>query len=273
MKVGILGPRGTYTEIAAKNHFGEDIEPVTYPLILEVAEAVEKEEIPIGVIPVESLREGSVGETLDALAWLDIQVKAEIVIQVTHNLLGKKNTNLKDIKQVLSHPQALAQCKNFLRDKLPSAELISLKSTAKAAEQVSKDEESFMAAIGSRDLADLYDLEIIETDIQSGKKDETRFFVIAKEDNYPTGDDKTSIVFFTQKDEPGILYRILKEFGQRGINLTKIESRPSKEVLGEYLFFIDFEGHRQDPDVREAIKRIKEKVATLKIIGSYPKVF
>ncbi len=273
MKVGILGPRGTYSEIAAKNYFKEEIEIVTYSLITEVAESVEKGEIPAGVVPVESLREGSVGETLDALAWLDVKIKAEIVIEVTHNLLGTKGSKIEDIRQVLSHPQALAQCRQFLRKKLPEAELISVKSTAKAAKQVSKVEKPFMAAIGSQDLADLYDLEIIEENIQIGKKDETRFLILGKEDSEPTGKDKTSIVFYTRKDEPGILYKILKEFGERKINLTRVESRPSKEALGDYLFFVDFEGHRKDNKIKQALEKIKPKVATLKIIGSYPKIF
>lgn len=273
MKVGILGPRGTYSEIAAKNYFKDEIEPVTFSLITEVAERVEEGEIPAGVVPVESLREGSVGETLDALAWLDVKIKAEIIIEVTHNLMGKKGTKIEDIKQVLSHPQALSQCRKFLRDILPDAELISVESTAKAAKQVSKTKKAFMAAIGSRDLAELYDLEILEENIQIGKKDETRFLILEKEDSAPTGKDKTSIVFYTKNDEPGILYKILKEFAERKINLTRVESRPSKEALGDYLFFVDFEGHRTDKKIKETLDEIEKKVATLKIIGSYPKIF
>lgn len=273
MKVGILGPRGTYSEIAARNHFGEKVDISPYPLITDVSEAVEKREVQFGVVPVESLREGSIGETLDALAWKDVKVNAEIVLKITHHLLGTEETEFDEIKQVLSHPQAIAQCREFLRRNLPDAELISVTSTAKAAKQISKDGKHYMAAIGSRGLADLYNLKIIEENIQGGKEDETRFFSLAKKDNEPTGEDKTSIVFYTKEDRPGILSEILQEFAKRDINLTKIESRPSKEALGDYLFFIDFEGHRKEPSVRKALEKIKPKVATLKIIGSYPKIY
>lgn len=273
MKVGILGPRGTYSEIAARTHFGDDIEPVPYSLITDVAEAVEREEIPVGIVPIESLREGSVGETLDALAWNDVKIQAEIVLKITHNLLGTKDSELGKIKQVLSHPQALAQCRNFLRENLPDAELISVTSTAKAGKQISKVGKSFMAAIGSKGLAELYDLKILKENIQSGKKDETRFVCLGREDSEATGNDKTSIVFYTAEDRPGILNEILSEFAERGINLTKIESRPSKEALGDYLFFIDFEGHRNDPQVSQTLDELGGKVATLKVIGSYPKRF
>lgn len=273
MKVGILGPRGTYSEIAARNYFGDDIEPVTYPLITDVAEAVEEEKVPLGVVPLESLREGSVGETLDALAWLDIKVQGEIVVKVTHHLLGTEDTELSEIKQVLSHRQALAQCKKFLRENLSDAELISVTSTAKAAKQISKMRKPYMAAIGSRGLADLYDLKILRENIQTGKENETRFVCLGKEDHEPTGNDKTSIVFYTKEDRPGILYEILQEFAKRDINLTKIESRPSKEALGDYLFFVDLEGHRKDSLIEEALESLKPKVATLKIIGSYQKRF
>lgn len=273
MKVGILGPRGTYSEIAARTEFGEKTEPVTYPLITDVAEAVEKGEVPIGVVPVESLREGSVGETLDALAWLDVKVKAEIVLKVDHNLLGTKDSKLEDIKQVLSHPQALAQCRKFLRKNLPNAELISVTSTAKAAKQVGKLRKNYMAAIGSSGLADLYDLKVLQENVQTGQENETRFLCLSKEDSEPTGDDKTSVVFYTEEDRPGILYEILQEFATRNINLTKIESRPSKKALGDYLFFIDFEGHRKEEPIQEALEKINQKVATMKNAGSYPKQF
>ncbi len=271
MKIGILGPRGTYSEIAARKHFGEDIEPVPYTLITDVAEAVESGEVPMGVIPLESLKEGSVGESLDALAWLDIKVNAEIVLKITHHLLGMNETDFDDVKQILSHPQALAQCRDYLRENLPDAELVSVSSTAKAAKQVSKSKKPYMAAIGSSGLADLYGLEIIREKVHTGTDNETRFVSIGEKDSEPTGDDKTSLMFYTKQDRPGILHEILQEFAQREINLTKIESRPSKEALGDYLFFIDFEGHREDSLVKEALEAIRSKAATLKIIGSYPK--
>ncbi|MBS3815053.1 MAG: prephenate dehydratase [Hadesarchaea archaeon] len=272
MKVGILGPRGTYSEVAARSHFSPDAEFVPYSLITDVAEAVEGGEVSAGVVPVESLREGSVGETLDALAWHDVKVQAEIVIRIFHSLLGTKDAEIEEIKQVLSHPQALNQCQDFIREELPEVEFVTMSSTARAAEQIGKLRRSHMAAVGSKVLADIYDLKVIQENIQTGEDNLTRFFCLSKEDAEPTGNDKTSIVFYTEEDRPGILEEILREFADRNINLTKIESRPSKKALGDYLFFIDLEGHRKDSLVSEALEIIEPKVATLKVIGSYPQV-
>lgn len=273
MKVGILGPRGTYAELVAREQFKGKAEFVPYPMITDVAEAVARGETEVGIIPVESLREGSVGEALDAFAWIDVKILAEIVFPISHSLLGVRGTKLDKITQVLSHPQALAQCREFLRKNLSKAELIEMSSTAKAAEQVSKLRRPHMAAIGPEALAELYGLEVLNNNIQSGETNITRFLCLAKEDSKPTGHDKTSIVFSTVKDRPGILYEILGEFAALNINLTKIESRPSKKVLGDYLFFIDFEGHREDARVKKALNGVKQKTAMLKVLGSYPKRF
>jgi len=273
MKVGVLGPKGTYAELAARSHFGDKAGIVPYPMITDVVQAVERGEVQAGVIPLESLREGSVGEALDALTWIDVKVQAEIVVPVSHSLLGVRGTKLEGITQVLSHPQALAQCREFLRENLPKAELIEMASTAKAAEQVGKLQRINMAAIGPRALADLYGLEVLREGIQSGEVNVTRFLCLAKADGEPTGHDKTSIVLSAVQDRPGVLYEILREFATRNINLTKIESRPSKKVLGDYLFFIDFEGHREDERVKEALNGVKQKTARLKVLGSYPKRF
>ena len=273
MRVGILGPRGTNAEMAARSQYGADVELVPYPMITDVAEAVARGEVSAGVVPIESLREGSVGETLDALAWVDVKIQAEVILSVAHCLLGVPGSKLERITQVLSHPQALAQCREFLRKRLPRAELIDMTSTAKAAEQVGKLKQPHMSAIGPRDLADLYGLVVLQEDIQMGEANVTRFLCLGKRDSEPTGKDKTSVVFYTTEDRPGFLYEILGEFATRKINLTKIESRPTKKVLGEYLFFIDFEGHREDSLSREVLEAIRRKVATLKVAGSYPKRF
>ncbi len=272
MKVGILGPRGTYAELAATTQFGEDAEITPYPIITEVAEAVVNEEVDTGVVPVESLKEGSVGETLDALANLDAKIQAEIVIKISHCLLGVPGSKVGKIKRVLSHPQALAQCRDYLRMNLPDAELVEVASTAKAAEQVNKEKKRDTAAIGSKILAKMHGLEILEENIHSGEN-LTRFLCLSKEDNRPTGKDKTSIVFSSKEDRPGILFEILKEFAERKINLTKIESRPSKKALGDYLFFIDLEGHREDKQIKETLEALKPSTGMLKVLGSYPKRF
>lgn len=273
MKVAILGPRGTHAETAARLRFGSSAEIAPYSMITDVAEAVARGEVDAGIVPVESLREGSVGEALDALVWTDIKVQAEIVVPISHSLIGVPGAKLENITQVLSHPQALAQCRDFLHKNLPKAELIEMTSTARGAEQVCKLKQPYMAAIGHRALAEIYGLEVLRENIQTSEMNITRFLCLAKEDSRPTGHDKTSIVFYTAEDRPGILYEILREFAVRNINLTKIESRPSKRVLGDYLFFIDFEGHREDARVREALKALQTKVAMLKVIGSYPKRF
>ncbi len=272
MKVGVLGPRGTYAEIAARMQFG-DSKIVPYPTITDVVGAVVHGKVEMGVIPLESLREGSVGEALDAIAWHDLKIQSEMVMPITHSLLGVPGAKIDKITQVLSHPQAIAQCREFLHKNLSKAELIEMSSTAKAAEQVGKLRQPHMAVIGPPALAELYKLKVLKDEIQKGEINLTRFVCVAKKDSKPTGHDKTSIVFSTAEDRPGILYEILGEFAARNINLTKIESRPSKKVLGDYLFFVDFEGHREDSRQREALEAIKKKVAMLKVLGSYPKKF
>jgi len=273
MKIGVLGPRGTYSEMAASSAFKAKGEIVTYPMIFDVVEAVARRKVNAGVIPVESMREGSVVEALDALAWSKVKVKAEIVMPIRHALLGVKGAKIEGITQVLSHPQALAQCRDFLKKSLSKAELIEMPSTAKAAEQVSKLNQPNVAVIGPKALAKIYGLKVLLDDIKTGERNITRFLQIAEEDSKRTGHDKTSIVFTTRADRPGILYEILGEFASREINLTKVESRPSKKALGDYLFFVDFEGHREDRKVREALREIQKNTAMLRIIGSYPRKF
>jgi len=271
VKVGVLGPKGTYAELAAKLEY-ERCELVYFPTITDVALAVDAGEVDVGVVPVESLRNGSVGETLDALAWMDLMVKREIVYRVKHFLLGNSGATIREIKKVLSHPQALAQCREYLRKRLPVAELVETPSTAKAAEEVKKIGRKDIAALGPKELARLYDLEVLE-EVKTPEPNLTRFLGLSKSDSKRTGKDKTSIVFYTATDRPGILHEILGEFASRKINLTKIESRPSKKALGDYLFFIDLEGHRNDPIVRDAIEGVRKKAAMLKVLGSYPKRF
>ncbi len=273
MKVGALGPAGTSSETVAWALFKGKFEVIPFMTISEVAKAVASGAVDAGVIPVESLREGPVGEALDALTWADIKVSAEVVRPISYSLLAAKGSKISNITQVLSHPQALAQCRGFISKKLPKAELIETTSTAKAAEQVSESNDPRAAAIGPKNLAKLYRLRVLQDNVQGDEKNVTRFLVIEKSDSKRTGKDKTSIVFSTEADKPGILHEILGEFASRRINLTKIESRPSKRVLGDYLFFIDLEGHREDKKVKEALQEVKKKTSMLKVIGSYPKKF
>jgi prephenate dehydratase len=271
VKIGVLGPRGTYSELAARAHYGDRHEFVYYPTITEVGKGVERGEAEIGVLPLESLREGSVGETLDLLAWGNLKIKEEIVLPISVSLLVLPGTRMEEISQILSHPQTLAQCREFLQ-KLPNVELVEVSSTARAAEQVAKGCKPQIACLGPKSLAQIYHLESLLDDIQ-GEINLTRFLALAHTDSPPTGYDKTSIVFYTAEDRPGILWEILGEFASRKINLTKIESRPSKRALGDYLFFLDFEGHREEERAKTALEGVKRKTAMLKILGSYPRRF
>lgn len=262
--IAYLGPRGTFTEEAALE-VGDRL--VACDSILEVLRAVDSGRVDMGVVPIENSIEGPVGVTLDLLAGeYDLCIKGEIIIRVRHNLLVNRDARMEDIREVYSHPQSLAQCRRFIEE----AGLIthSTPSTAAAAMMIRGRKE--LAAIGTRRAAELYGLEVLAVNIQDHDPNFTRFIVLAAEDHEPTGQDKTSIVFSLAEDRPGGLYEVLGFFAEAGINLTKIESRPSKLGLGRYIFFIDFEGHRKDETVAGILSKISQKTPFMKILGSYP---
>lgn len=237
-KIGFFGPPGTFTEEAA-NTIGDDL--TSYDSILAVLEAVEMACVDVGVVPIENSIEGPVGVTLDLLVHdYDLKIKGEITLNVSHNLLINPDENIEDVKLVYSHIQALSQCRKFTE--AMGVVVSSTPSTSAAAEMVKGKNNS--ASIGTKRASEIYGLKIAASNIQDYKNNVTRFVVIAKNDHERTGHDKTSIVFSTVEDRPGTLYEILAIFANEKINLTKIESRPSKEKLGNYIFFIDFEGHR-----------------------------
>ncbi|NLM94971.1 MAG: prephenate dehydratase [Firmicutes bacterium] len=271
MKVGYLGPPGTFSHEAALRVVGDGPGLLCpYPTIPAVFAALEGGQIETGVVPVENSLEGSVVQTMDILARSrDVQVRGEVVIPIEHYLLGLPGKS-KTVELIISHPQALAQCQEYLGRRYPNARLVHVESTAKAASSLPR----FLgraAAVGPRALAALYGLEILAGQIQDSRDNYTRFLMIGRQDAPPTGDDLTSIVFTPRTDGPGVLYGILGEFAQRGINLTKIESRPTRRYLGEYVFFVDFQGHRLCSPTREALAKVDEKCETLKILGSYPR--
>ncbi len=264
-KIGFLGPVGTFTEEAAAL-VGDNL--VAFDTILQVLDAVEKNEVDVGVVPIENSIEGPVGITLDLLVHdYDLKIKREIIIPVSHNLLINPKTNINNIEFVNSHMQALSQCRNFIESL--NVVVNATPSTSAAAEMVKGNNNS--AAIGTKRAAEIYGLKIVETDIQDYKNNVTRFVVISKKDHGQTGNDKTSIVFSIVEDKPGGLYEILGLFADNNINLTKIESRPSKEKLGNYIFFVDLEGHRTDELIRYILNIIRSKVGYIKVLGSYPK--
>ncbi len=265
MIIGILGPEGTFSEQAAKK-WNDKAELRYYEDVFDVSKAVVDGAVNYGIIPIENSLEGPVGMALDALLQHDVKMTGEVIIPIRYCLLSKGP--LSDIKTILSHPQALAQCRHFLKSHFRAVERRETPSTAFAAQVASKSKE--MAAIASEGAANRYGLKILMRDIQDRKENYTRFAVLGGEISRPSGKDKTSVVVYLRKDRPGALYEMLSEFASAGINLTKIESRPTKKVLGDYLFFIDMEGHIEDAVIKEALENIKAKAGMLRILGSYP---
>ncbi|MFC1517643.1 prephenate dehydratase [Candidatus Margulisiibacteriota bacterium] len=271
-KIGYLGPQGTYSEEAVKKYLlTTEGNAVPFESIFDVIIAVDSEKVQEGIVPIENSIEGSVSDTLDLLADQDIKlrIKQEIDLPIFHSLMVKGKLKQKEIKTVVSHPQALAQCQHYLRQNLPGIKTQSASSTAMAAEEIAKGKIQKAAAIASAQLSELLGLNVLAEKINDYDS-VTRFVVIAKKDHAKTGKDKTSVVFSAKKDRPGVLYELLGEFAKRKLNLTKIESRPRKKMLGDYLFFIDLQGHRKDPQVAEALKSMGQKASYFKLLGSYP---
>ncbi|MEM1658784.1 MAG: prephenate dehydratase [Candidatus Jordarchaeales archaeon] len=272
LRVAYLGPRGTFTEEATKKFFNNvEAELIPITTISGVISMVEKGHADMGVLPIENSVEGSVTTTLDLLVRSNVKICGEIILPVEHCLIGKEKIDFKEITAVYSHPQALAQCRNFLAKNLPQARLYETSSTAEAVRLVALSDSYDIAAIGSAAAAELYGLLVLARGIQDEQTNETRFAVIGMKDMPPTGEDKTSIAIFLLQDRPGALCEVLEEFKERNINLTRIESRPSKKILGDYIFFIDLEGHIAQPEVKESIEKIKLKAGSVKILGSFPK--
>jgi len=271
-KIGFLGPKGTFSQEAMEEYIrqGGCFSPADYNTIPDIIIAVDSGEMDEAIVPIENSLEGAVNATMDMLAFdVGLFIKAEVVIPVRQNLLVKKGTNLADITQILSHSQPLGQCRKYLNANFPDACVRTVYSTAGAAEEVANGS-GRMAAIGSITAARVYGLEAAATNIQDEDSNFTRFVVVSKSDAQRTGRDKTSVVFSTE-DKPGSLYRILDIFNLWDINMERIESRPAKNQLGKYIFFVDIEGHRDDPDIRDALTMIKRKTSFYKFLGSYPK--
>jgi len=266
LKVAFFGPLATFTHLAALRHFGSSASFMPVESIRDVFDAVEAGKTGFGVVPVENSNEGVVSYTLDMFMDYDLKVSAEVMLEISHNLLSKSGDKAK-IKKIYSNPQAAAQCRRWLELNLPGVSILESTSTAKAAELASVDDEA--AAIASELAAKIYDLRFFEKNIEDIKHNYTRFLVISKEFPPKTGRDKTSIMF-SIKDRPGALYDILSPFKRAKINLTKIESRPSKRKAWEYIFFVDMEGHIDDKKVRKAVDTMKENCLYVKILGSYP---
>lgn len=270
---GFLGPPGTFTQEALLQVVDpESAELIYYPTIEDVIQAVTDGEVERGMVPIENSVEGTVNATVDALGFETegIYIQREVIHPVRLHLLARPGSTLDDVKEVYSMPHATAQCRRWLREHLPEATIHAANSTAEAAGRVAYDKGA-AAAIGPNLAAQLFALEVIVRDVTDHPEAETRFVVLGKEAQEPTSRDKTSLVIFIAEDKPGALMAILKEFADRSINLTKLESRPTKRVLGEYCFFVDLEGHRDDPVVAEALEALGPQIASLRFLGSYPR--
>lgn len=267
MKLGAFGLKGSFSEKAALV-WNKSARVVHFADAFDVVQGVINREVEYGVVPIENSVEGSVGATLDLLRESNVKIAGEILLPVRHCLLAKGK--LSDIRVICSHPQALAQCRKFVKTHFRKAETREALSTTQAARMASED--AGIGAIASEEAAKVYDLKILMKNIQDYRENTTRFIVIGKKSPAPSGKDKTSILVYLEKDRPGALYEILKEFAVRKINLTKIESRPAKRAIGEYFFYIDCEGHEKDKLVKGALGEISKKVYSLKVLGSYPRV-
>jgi len=271
-KIGYLGPPGTFSHTAAMQYAAKnDFLPVCCSGLEIVFRRIQTGLMDAGVVPAENSTGGTVGETLDLLSAVEgIYITGELLLPVHQHLLVRPGVKLREIKRVYSHPQALSQCRSTLQDKLPGIPVTETASTAAAALMVSAASRPPAAAVGSVSAAENYGLEVLCSDIQdSGDHNVTRFLVLGREKAVPSNPSRTSLVLAV-KDRPGALYHILREFAMRKINLTRIESRPAGNKLGDYIFFIDFLGREDEPAVQTAINEIADYVLWKRMLGSYP---
>jgi chorismate mutase/prephenate dehydratase len=269
LKVAFQGERGAYSESAVYSFFGPTVEVKPHRNLSDVFETVEKGEADYGLVPIENSIEGSVNQTYDLFLEHNLKVRGETVLRIVHCLItSPKTTNLKSVKVVYSHPQALAQCRKFI-ERL-GCNMIPTYDTAGSVKMMKERGLVDAGAIASELAAKIYGMKVLTREIADNSNNYTRFFVLAKTDSPPTGRDKTSIIF-SVKHVPGALYHALGDFTVRNINLTKIESRPTKEKPWEYNFYLDFEGHRSKGKCREALKDLEERSFFVKVLGSYPK--
>ncbi|MBK5287569.1 MAG: prephenate dehydratase [Acidimicrobiia bacterium] len=270
--IAFFGPSGTFAEEALLTQpdlAAADRTPIAS--IPDIVAAVGAGEYDLGFVPIENSIEGSVSVTLDTLAFeSDLLIQREIDLPISMGLFAKPGTKLADVKQVLSFPIAAAQCRGFLKAKLPNAVFVAANSTADASATVAKSKRADQAAIGNPLAAKLYGLKVLAREIADHPENQTRFVVVGRGIPAPTGHDKTTIVCFQRADRPGSLLAMLAEFAARRINLTKLESRPTKQSLGDYCFVIDIEGHIADELVADCLRTLAAKVANVKFLGSYP---
>jgi len=267
MKIAYLGPETTFTHIAAIKKFGKSLDCIECSSIADVFTEVERGRADYGVVPIENSTEGAVNHTLDMFIDSDLKICSEMYLPIKHNLLSK-HSKMSAVKRVYSHEQVFAQCRKWLEESLPNAKLTPCASTAGAAMLAAAG--GGRAAIASKVAADEYKLNLLASSVEDSAHNITRFLIIGTQEVKPTKHDKTSIVF-SMKDKAGALHNVLLPFKKGNINLTKIESRPSKKKAWKYYFFVDMEGHKNSPSVKGALKALGKECLFVKVLGAYPK--
>lgn len=266
MKIAFLGPAGTFTQAAALKHFGHSIMVVSHTAIDEVFRDVESRASHYGVVPVENSTEGVVNHTLDRFMNSPLKICGEVELRIHHNLLGKLD-DIQAITRIYAHQQSLAQCREWLEENLAGVEHVAVSSNAEAARRAAQ--ETGAVAIASDAAAAIYGLKVLVANIEDEPDNTTRFLVIGPQSPAPSGSDKTSLLL-SSRNRPGALCRLLEPLSRHGISMTRIESRPSRRGMWDYVFFIDIEGHSQDPRIAQALEELADEAAMLKVLGSYP---
>jgi chorismate mutase/prephenate dehydratase len=270
LKVAYLGPEGTFTQSAVLKHFGHSVHSLSMPTIDEVFHEVEAATADFGVVPIENSSEGTVNiHTLDMFLTSPLKVCGEIELRIHQHLMGRMS-DLKDVKRICSHPQSLAQCKGWLAQNMPDVEQVPVASNAEAARRA-RDEDG-TAALAGEAAAKVYGLRVLFHTVEDRDDNSTRFVVVGRKLFPPSGNDKTSLlVSATGTKGPGVLLHLLEPLARHGVNMTRIESRPSRKRKWDYVFFVDLDGHAEDPPVRKALEDIKNTASLFKVLGAYPK--
>ena len=268
LKVAFLGPEGTFSQAAVYKHFGSSVRALPLPAIDEVFHEVEAGIADFGVVPIENSSEGTVNHTLDMFLTSMLKICGEVEVRVSHCLMGRM-TGMAAVKRVCAHPQALAQCRGWLDEQLPDAERVPVSSNAEGARRA-RDERG-TAAIAGRAAAEIYGLTLLATDIEDRPDNTTRFLVVGRKLFAASGTDKTSLLVSAGNDDSGALFRLLEPLAKHEVNMTRIESRPSRKRKWDYVFFIDIEGHVGDPAVAQALAALQKRASLLKVLGSYPR--
>ena len=270
LKIGFLGPEGTFTQTAVFKHFGHSVRALPFHTIDEIFQEVESGAADFGVVPIENSTEGSVNNTLDMFLTSPLKIGGEIELRIEQHLLGNEK-GLDKIERICAHEQSLAQCRSWLRENLPHVELIGMSSNAAGARRAR--DENGTAAIGPDVAADVYDLSILVNNVEDRADNATRFLVVGRSLLASSGNDKTTLLISTSDTGAGsgVLFNLLKPLAEHGVSMTRIESRPSQRKNWDYVFFIDLDGHAEEAPLAEALEKLKSRSSLFKVLGAYPK--